>query len=195
MTEEQQIPGIDMSTTHLSPRQRIRIEEIPDGSVIDIGGGGEGVIGQIGGKRITSIDKRESEIEEAREKAPDANFVLADATELPFEDEKFDAATSFFTGMYMPEDVLNKSIKETYRVIKKGGEFWFWDSVLYDDKELYLIQMDYILPDGTVRGTGYGTRRFKDQTAETTKKRLESAGFTVEIIESHDYWYFMKAKK
>jgi hypothetical protein len=34
------------------PRQHIRIEEIPPGRVIDIGGGGEGVIAQVGSKYL-----------------------------------------------------------------------------------------------------------------------------------------------
>ncbi len=53
-----------------TPAQNITIETIPNGSVIDIGGGGEGVIAQVGKERITAIDKLKSEIDEARSKSP-----------------------------------------------------------------------------------------------------------------------------
>ncbi|MFX1249951.1 MAG: hypothetical protein ACFFBQ_21380, partial [Promethearchaeota archaeon] len=46
--------------------QKITIDSIPDGSVIDIGGGGEGIIAQIGNERITAIDKSQGEIDEAK---------------------------------------------------------------------------------------------------------------------------------
>ena len=62
--------------------QKIIIDSIPDGSVIDIGGGGEGIIAQIGNERITAIDKNQSEINEAKPNAPKANWILADATNI-----------------------------------------------------------------------------------------------------------------
>ncbi|NHJ47654.1 MAG: class I SAM-dependent methyltransferase [Asgard group archaeon] len=187
--------GIDTTKNYLAPSQEIKIPELLPGSIIDIGGGGEGVIGQVGGKRITAIDLREGEIEEAKRLAPDANFVVADATNLPFEDEEFDHATSFFTGMYMSNDIKEKAMKETYRVMKKDGEFWYWDSVVQEAEELYIIPIKYILPNGTVKQTGYGVKSYKDQTIPTIKKMLEKTGFQVEIIENHEHWYFLKAKK
>lgn len=51
------------------PKQRISIQDLPQGSTLDIGGGGEGVIAQIGGSNVIALDKFMSEIHEAREKA------------------------------------------------------------------------------------------------------------------------------
>ena len=81
--------------------QKIEIESIPEGKIIDIGGGGEGIIAQIGKERVTAIDKFQREIDEAKHKAPEAIWVLADAKKLDFSDEHFDNATSFFSIMYM----------------------------------------------------------------------------------------------
>lgn len=53
-----EIPGVDPNTNKITPYQEIIIDEIPSGSIIDIGAGGEGVIAQVGGKRVTAIDKR-----------------------------------------------------------------------------------------------------------------------------------------
>ena len=49
---------------YLKPRQNISIDELPVGSVIDIGGGGEGVIAQVGRTRVVAIDQYLSGIEE-----------------------------------------------------------------------------------------------------------------------------------
>ena len=97
----------------------MRIDSIPEGLVIDIGGGGEGIIAQIGKDRITAIEKRQSEIDEAKPNAPTANWVLADATDLPYADEHFDNATTFFSGMYMTMETFEKICKEILRVLKK----------------------------------------------------------------------------
>ncbi len=48
-----------------TPKQRLVMQEIPRGRVIDIGGGGEGVIAQLGGAAVVAIDKLVSEINEA----------------------------------------------------------------------------------------------------------------------------------
>ncbi|MCE7741567.1 MAG: methyltransferase domain-containing protein [Candidatus Heimdallarchaeota archaeon] len=189
-----EIPGVDPEKTQVTPFQQIVIEKTPDGSIIDIGAGGEGVIAQIGGKRVTAIDKRQDEIDEAIDKAPDANWMVADALNLPFEAEEFDGATSFFCGMYMSNDDKRKSIQEIYRVLKPGGEFWIWDSKIDIDKEQFIIMLTISLPDKEKFNTGYGTRK-KDQDEEMYKEYLIEAGFSVEEMTVNKYWFFIRAKK
>ena len=68
----------------------IEIKETLTGSILDIGGGGEAVIGQIYKDRVTAIDNCEEELEEA----PDCcSKQLMDATELLFPDDSFDNVT------------------------------------------------------------------------------------------------------
>lgn len=43
----------------------IEIKEKLDGSILDIGGGGEAVIGQIYKDRVTAIDNRQEELDGA----------------------------------------------------------------------------------------------------------------------------------
>ncbi|MFX0016987.1 MAG: class I SAM-dependent methyltransferase, partial [Candidatus Hermodarchaeota archaeon] len=137
--------------------QKITIDSIPDGSVIDIGGGGEGIIAQIGNERITAIDKSQGEIDEAKPNAPTANWILADATDLSYSDDYFDNATAFFSGMYMSMETFGKICRETYRVLKTNGEFWIWDANISNDKDLFLIRLHITLPNGKEIKTGYGT--------------------------------------
>ena len=174
--------------------QKIAIDSIPKGSIIDIGGGGAGIIAQIGKERVTSIDKNQREIDEAKHKAPEATWVLADAKNLDFSDEQFDNATAFFSIMYMSNEDKKEVFKETYKVISQEGELWIWDAPISKEKGAFLIKIKVIFPDKTVVRTGYGVLS-KIQTVDVTKKMLEDVGFRVEIIESNRQWYFLKAKK
>ena len=76
----------------------IEIKENLDGSILDIGGGGEAVIGQIYKDRVTAIDNCQEELDEV----PDCCVKqLMDATELCFSDNSFDNVTFFYTLMYI----------------------------------------------------------------------------------------------
>jgi ubiquinone/menaquinone biosynthesis C-methylase UbiE len=172
----------------------IAIESIPDGSVIDIGGGGEGIIAQIGKKRITALDKHQSEINEAKRHAPSANWVLADATDLSYSNDYFDNATAFFSGMYMSMETFDKVCKEVFRVIKTNGEFWIWDAKISDNKDLFIIRLQITLPGGKKVKTGYGTKAENRGITEITQKLID-AKFHIDKTENHGKWFFIKAIK
>ena len=189
-----EIPGVDPNLNQITPFQEISITKLPSGSIIDIGGGGEGVIAQVGKERVTAIDKKQTEIDEAIDKAPEAKWMVADALDLPFKNEEFDSATSFFSGMYMSNDDKKKMIREVFRVLPTGGEFWIWDSIIDTKKEMFLIVLTISLPEKEVFNTGYGTR-IKFQNEENYKEYLTEAGFSIEKINVNKYWFFIKAKK
>ncbi|MFX1424479.1 MAG: class I SAM-dependent methyltransferase [Promethearchaeota archaeon] len=174
--------------------QKITIDSIPDGSVIDIGGGGEGIIAQIGNERITAIDKSQGEIDEAKPNAPTANWILADATDLSYSDDYFDNATAFFSGMYMSMETFGKICRETYRVLKTNGEFWIWDANISNDKDLFLIRLHITLPNGKEIKTGYGTK-IKNRGIIEIKQKLVETKFHIELAENHGKWFFIKAIK
>lgn len=44
---------------------KIRLQKKLNGSILDIGGGGEGVIGQLYGQQVVAIDKLQEELDEA----------------------------------------------------------------------------------------------------------------------------------
>jgi len=88
------------------------------GSILDIGGGGEAVIGRGYGDRVTAIDNRQDELDEAPDCCPK---LLMDATELSFPDGSFDNVTFFYTLMYMAEDTQRKAICEAARVLKAAA--------------------------------------------------------------------------
>jgi ubiquinone/menaquinone biosynthesis C-methylase UbiE len=175
------------------PRQHIRIQEIPQGRVIDIGGGGEGVIAQAGGARVVAIDKNSSEIHEARGKAPDAQWVVADATKLPFGSDSFDNATAFFSCMYMSGDVLQKVLREARRVLKKGGDFWIWDAHIVPKGKVFAIRLHIDLQDTRTTNTAYGVKA-KEQSAAGIGSLLEEAGFELAVATRRKHWFFIRAR-
>jgi len=68
------------------------------GFVLDIGGGGEGVIGGLAPNRVVAIDRLASELEEARKSGCRCLMATMDASNLQFLNESFDAATAFFSN-------------------------------------------------------------------------------------------------
>ena len=175
------------------PKQHITIREIPKGRVLDIGGGGEGVIAQAGGARVVAIDRYLSEIAEARGKAPNASWMAADAAALPFKDQSFDHATAFFSGMYMPNEVKEKVFRETRRVLKIGGEFWIWDAPISLKSKVFAIRLQVDLPGIEAINTTYGVKA-KDQSAASISNLLQQAGFETEIMNNQKHWFLIKAK-
>ena len=57
-----------------------------EGSILDIGGGGEGTIGRLYGTQVIAIDNRQEELDEA---PGGFEKVLMDARSLDFPDEHF----------------------------------------------------------------------------------------------------------
>ncbi len=178
------------------PRQTVKVQKIPKGTIVDIGGGGEGIIAQIGKERVTAVDKLESEINEAKPHAPEAIWILANATNLEFPNAHFDNATAFFSGMYMTDPVLEKVFEEINRVIPKGGELWIWDAKISYEIGPFIIPIRIITPIGKEIQTAYGKRRVSsDRSIEQTRNLLSQAGFTTHTEKENEFWYFIKATK
>ncbi|MHA2495693.1 MAG: methyltransferase domain-containing protein [Candidatus Hodarchaeales archaeon] len=177
-------------------RKRVAIEDIPSGRILDIGGGGEGIIAQIGGDKVTAIDKLESEIEEARPKAPTATWKVEDARDMSFEDGSFDHATAFFSLMYMRKPrVKEEVLAEVFRVLSPGGEFWIWDANISGTKETFIIFLKIELPSGKIVKTGYGAKGKGKQTVDEISNMLQEIGFEVNVVSSDKAWFFLKARK
>jgi len=128
-----------------------------DGLILDIGGGGEGVIGKLNGKQVISIDASEKEL---RETQNEALKVVMDATDLKFLPESFDVCTSFFSLMYIPNDKHLKVFREAYRVLKNYGKLLIWDVRIpkkHGDYKAFMVRLKVRLPNEEIEA-GYGVR-------------------------------------
>ncbi|OFX86023.1 MAG: hypothetical protein A2W99_16545 [Bacteroidetes bacterium GWF2_33_16] len=164
-----------------------------DGLILDIGGGGEGVIGQLKGDQVISIDLYKDELENA----PSTNLkIVMDATDLKFLDNTFDAAAIFYTMMYIPADKHEKVFLELYRTLKSGAKLRIWDVNLpthCDDNKKKGVIYPFIfrLPNKTIE-TGYGVAWAKkeEQNMAYYIKIAEKIGFkTVDKKEANPSFY------
>ncbi len=73
------------------------------------------------GFKITGIDIAEKMLEIARQKLPDTECLVADATALPFDNESFDNVFTITTFEFI--EAQDKAFAQAFRVLKKGGYF------------------------------------------------------------------------
>jgi ubiquinone/menaquinone biosynthesis C-methylase UbiE len=178
-------------------RQKIEIENFTaSGLILDLGGGGEGVIGQLKGSQVIAVDPSLDELKEA---SPGPQKVVMDARKLLFPDQYFQTVTSFFTMMYIPSADHKRVLSETYRVIDSRGKFLIWDlnwpAVVDRKKEIGVIYLEVSLPDRTI-DTGYGTRWPKQpMNSRYYQKLAREAGFKIGKAEAAGPTFFLELIK
>src|SRR5579864_4997675 len=84
----------DAPKMHVFDRQDFTVADFQaSGYILDIGGGGEGIIGLMKPSQVIAIDLSKQELEDA----PAGPLkIIMDATDLKFLDTSFDTATAFF---------------------------------------------------------------------------------------------------
>ncbi len=161
-------------------------------------GCGTGVIARIlvdNGFQVTGIDLSQKMVDIAKDRTPEAQFIVGDMTALDFDDASFDGIVSTYALFHVPRTKHMSLFRDFHRILKKGGLIlfsigsnetegtdgvWLWD-------EFQSVQMfwSYYPPSKTV-------------------KLLESANFEIlfarnaeiifgEDIETH-FWILAKAK-
>lgn len=129
-----------------------------DGLILDLGGGGEGVIAQMKGAQVVAIDLSARELADAPGKP--LLKILMDATDLKFLDASFSTLTCFYTLMFIPVDKQLKVLEEARRVLTPGGRLLIWDVEIppapSPEEKVGIFYFNFLLPSATVR-TGYGT--------------------------------------
>ncbi len=152
--------------------------------ILDLGGGGEGVIGRLRGKQVTAIDLRQGELDDA----PQGPIkVVADARALPFADRSFDAATAFFFLMYVAAEDRPKVLREAHRVLRPGGTLRIWDVTIPSagKQKLFVVPVKTLLPGRTIR-TAYGVPwAGREMSAHGIADLARVAGFSVVSTREH----------
>lgn len=104
------------------------IEKTPSGRILDVGCGNANLFNLIpnGKYELYGVDFSKNMIEEAKKNCKrEATFAIADAEELPFDDNTFDivVCNASFHHYIHPEIVL----EEMHRVLKHGGKLLIGD--------------------------------------------------------------------
>ena len=167
-----------------------------DGLVLDIGGGGEGVIGQLKGKQVVAIDLSKRELEEAP--GEPLLKVVMDARELKFLDGTFPTATVFFTFMYIDPGDHEKVLGEIYRVLKPGGRLLVWDATFpkkTDAKQFFIIYpLRVKLPKKDI-STGYSVRIREGLDADHYTELAKRTGFQLSAQKEEKGWFALEFAK
>ena len=71
------------------------------------------------GADVVAVDFSEGMLEEGRRRHPEIDFRQADAMNLPFEDNSFDAVTTSFGPRNIQD--FDRALREFYRVLRPGG--------------------------------------------------------------------------
>ena len=157
MSEEH--PEVSEDRIFFLEEQEVKVNDFnASGFILDIGGGGEGIIGQMKGKQVIAIDPSRRELE-GTDDGP--LKIVMDAGDMLFLDGAFDVVTSFFTLMYIEGSDHEKIFEEAFRVLVSGGRFLIWDVDLPqcsdEEKDIVAFYLTIKLPNREVE-TGYGTK-------------------------------------
>ncbi|MHA2351644.1 MAG: class I SAM-dependent methyltransferase [Candidatus Thorarchaeota archaeon] len=198
MTNDNAPPDIDWSQYFVLPHQEVTLHDIDNkgGLILDVGGGGEGIIGLLKGKDVVAIDMLKEELTETEN---ESLKVVMDARDLKFIDGSFTVATVYFTFMYIPEEDFETIFSEIWRVLKPGGEVLIWDAIFEvppaeKEKKRFVVILKTHFPDGLENQTGYGGI-VRDQSIDIFLKPAQRVGFKVLEKNESDYTFFMKLQK
>ena len=147
----------------LDEKELIRYERqditVPDfsaaGYIVDLGGGGEGIIGQLKPKQTIAVDLIRRELEQS---PPGPLKIVMDARDLKFLDKAIPTVTAFYCLMYVAEGDHSKVFAEAYRVLEPGGRLLLWEAATprrEGDRKWALFPLTVNLPGKQVK-TGYG---------------------------------------
>ena len=188
---------MDMDDNRILETDRIKVtldkkENFADQRILDIGGGGEGIISMISGENVVAIDIRADELLEINHL--ESLKIVMDATRLSFIDQQFNRATVFYSFMYFRDQDIDAAIGEIHRVLRPGGIIEIWDIELPSKKEsnkdIFIVHLE-IAMEGLTRKTGYGIHlRDSSRNLSFYTQLLESNLFEIETCELEDSGIF-----
>lgn len=170
----------------------ITLKKELDGKILDIGGGGECIIGRLYGEQVVAIDNRQEELDEA---PAVCEKVLMDATDLNFPDCSFDYVTSFYSLMFMCAEDQRKAITEISRVLKRGGEIHIWDcDIVSAYPEPFCIDLEIQLPEAHITTT-YGVGKLDAQDGDSIKQMALDAGLLLKLENTGNDGFYLQFQK
>ena len=166
------------------------------GSIIDIGGGGEGISGRRYGKMVVSIDKSLRELLETKN---DSIKIVSDGMRLPFKEKTFDNSTAFFAFMYMPVKTRKIVMAEIHRVLRERGMLYVFEPKISSAhyRPMTLLSVYLTVKAGKEKiHTGYGAVLAKSAQSRThfTAIAKENGFVLEEHFDFKDHFILVFAK-
>jgi len=188
---------ISPERTYRFETQIVDVEDFDaEGYILAIGGGGEGIIGQLKGNQVISIDISRRELEESH---PGPLKIIMDARDLLFLDDSFNTAASFFTLCYISGEDHEKVFQEVLRVLASQGKFLIWDVVLKERKDkakdIAIFPLLVRLPNKEIN-TGYGVHwPEKSHDLSYYIQLSKRVGFEIVVKKEQGQWFYLELKK
>jgi SAM-dependent methyltransferase len=158
--------------------------------VLDVaaGNGNLAVVAGEEGASVVASDFAPAQVELGRARTAaeglDVEWVIADAEELPFEDDRFDCAASVFGAMFAPRP--ERVAQELFRVVKPGGTVGMANWGPYGSQgELFECMGKYgpQLPDGVPNPRNWGEE-------DIVRERLGPYASSLQVERVSTHWEF-----
>jgi ubiquinone/menaquinone biosynthesis C-methylase UbiE len=123
--------------------------------------------------KIVAVDLSAPYLKKAQQvlaEYPRHDFLEADAAELPFQGESFDAVYSVFLFHELPRDERKRVLKETKRLLKPGGFTGMVDSLQLDDTPEFNEALEQFPRE-------FHEPFYKDYIKHPIEKHFEETGF------------------
>ncbi len=179
------------SVSFKTPVQKLQLQRIRQpGVILDIGGGGEGLVSRIEGSRVIAVDLNISKIRGAMIYEPDSIWITGDGRQLGFNDCTIDVVTLWFSLSYM-KDVETKQtvVDESFRVLKPSGKISILGCHIDCEEERFVFRAEFALPDEFDSKISYAVNRGEGQSLDSISRLLERSGFEIIETESHEFWF------
>ena len=137
----------------------------------------------VQGAEVTATDLNDSMVQYGSGLAPGAEWRLADALNLPFDDDRFDAVVCQFGAMFFPDKVA--AYAEARRVLASGGSLLFntWGTVKEHDFAAALTAgLEQVFPDDPPTFVSAVPHGYSD--VDTVLGDLRAAGFADVAVET-----------
>lgn len=161
-------------------------------SILDIGCGTGRLyqlLEEFQGVDYLGLDQSEEQIKMAKKDFPKNNYLLAEMTSLPLENQKFDFIFCIATLHHLPDETSReKALLEMKRVLKPGGHLfltnWNMDSLsakktIAKGKWFRTLENGFIVSWSSPEGEKIGERYYYGFDLEELQILLEKVGFKV----------------
>jgi SAM-dependent methyltransferase len=147
------------------------LARLDEGScVLELGCGPGSEAGELSdGRRYVGVDLSRVQLSIARQRVPDATFVLSDFTSMAFRPASFDGVVAFYVFMHVPQEDVAPTFERIFGWLRPGGRL--------------MLSLSTIEAEDRVEEWLHVPMYFARFTPQLNERLLQEAGFQLELSE------------